>query len=483
MSERENPIAEIMAEAPPVGSRSTDGLSANEFGALAAEPETSDTVLDLDLWGQHRGRDLAETWRTTEIAEHDDHTVADAHGSLFEPEPRLADNPADKAKAAWWKQLMETPEYRGLHRQTMLDTAMSELGAKSLCDQWAEYAAAQAKKAPDESESGGEGESKPEPGSDDEAIEDTMARIRSTAKALESAKETVETAKDIAGGLGMGEPGSPLDSKALTEYFRKVKDSKFLADVMRQAGKMWMLCRSLQRRKVCHGRDDMVGIELGGDVARLVPSELAQLCCGIPEIELLALARLASKQSMCREYRAVEHVGKGPIVVSVDESGSMSGEPIIAAKALAISLARLARHQKRWMALVGYSGGDEGTRLALPPGRTDEAAILDWLTHFYRAGSDRDVPVVEMPSYWQEFVANGLARGKTDYVMITDAICHLPEKVQKTYKTWAKAEQVTTYGIVIGGSSPGDLAKICDRIWCVADLAMDQPAVEGVLSI
>lgn len=480
MSERANPIAEIMAEAPGIAATTPDGFTAVEVGAAVAGPALSATVLDLDRWGLRRGRELAETWRTTEIAEHDDQTVADAHGSLFEPEPRLAENPEDKQRAAWWKQLMETPEYQGLHRQTMLDTAMSQLAAVNVCDQWAEYAAAQEQKRG----VGGSGEPKPEPGSDDESIEDTIARIRSTGKALEGVKGIVQQARDIAGGLGMGEPGSPLDPKALAEYFRKVKDSSFLADVMRQAGKMWMLCRSLQRRKVCHGRDDMVGIELGGDVARLVPSELAQLCCGVPELELLALARLASRQSMCREYRGIEHMGKGPIVVSVDESWSMRGERIIAAKALAISLARLARHQKRWMALVGYSGGEEGTRLALPPGRTDEAAILDWLTHFYDGGTTLDVPLAMVPRvYWPEFIKFGLARGKTDHIIITDGIVECPDDIRDRYKAWAKAEHVTTYGIVIGGSQAGDLAKVCDRIWCVDDLGMDNPATEAVLSI
>src|SRR5262245_62472889 len=108
----------------------------------------------------------------------------------------------------------------------------------------------------------------------------------------------------------------------------------------------------------------MVGVVLGGDLGRLLPHELARLV--IPELEDDVLRRLVEGQVMCREYRATEPVGKGPVIVCVDESGSMEGEKAHTAKALALALAWVARHQGRWCALVGYSGGSgEGLR-ALP---------------------------------------------------------------------------------------------------------------------
>ena len=100
---------------------------------------------------------------------------------------------------------------------------------------------------------------------------------------------------------------------------------------------------------------------------RLLPHELAKLA--IPELELDTLRRLVERQTLCREHHATEPVGKGPIIVTVDESGSMQGEKVHTAKALALALAWIARQQGRWSALVAYSG-DSGERLlALPPGR------------------------------------------------------------------------------------------------------------------
>src|SRR5258708_15072704 len=100
---------------------------------------------------------------------------------------------------------------------------------------------------------------------------------------------------------------------------------------------------------------------------------------------------------MEREQGAVEPVAKGPIILSVDESGSMEGEKAHTAKALALAMAWVARRQKRWCALVAYSG-DSGERLlALPPGRWDESALMDWLEGFIGRGPFLNNPPPGMP--------------------------------------------------------------------------------------
>src|SRR5688572_11667512 len=101
----------------------------------------------------------------------------------------------------------------------------------------------------------------------------------------------------------------------------------------------------------------------------------------------------------------------------------MSGDKVHTAKALALALAWVARRQRRWCALVAYSG-DSGERLlALPPGHWDEIALCEWLCAFIGKGSTLDIPVREMPQYYQALNA---PPGKTDVLFITDARCHIP---------------------------------------------------------
>lgn len=477
----------------------SSALTATEHGAVATVP-TSDTVLTVDRWGKRRGNDLSAEWkelqalaglepeesdeespepsesRRLNIEPIDPLVAADAHASLFEPSPRFAERPKDASRAAWWRQLMETPEYRSLRSQTVLDSSLSGLASKNLCDQWIEYAVELAART-----DSGDG---CQPGSDSEPIADQVARIRSTSKALAEARETVNTAQDMAAGLGMGAAGSKLDHATLAEYFRRVRDDGTLRRILEFAGRAIRRCRALQRTKTTATRGELTGIELGGDVSRLVPWELSQVAGSVPELETLALYRLAQHRSLCYRQRKVDPKPSGPIVIVVDESGSMNGEKIVAAKGIALALAWLARQQKRWTALVGFSGGTKGTRLACPPNATNQAALIEWLEHFFSGGTTADVPFSELPfEYWPEFVSTGMQRGKTDIIVITDGEIQCDEEIADRFIKWKRDEQATAYGVVIENELTDVMERLCDRLWSISQIELDSDAVESVLSI
>ena len=452
-----------------------DAVASVGIGAGQQVVPESATVLDVDRWGQRRAADIAERWQAADVQTSEVPVIADAHEALFSPAPMSAERPADASRAAWWKQLMETPEYRALHNQTMLDPELSELAAAQVCREWAAYAEQQPEPQPPQP---GQPD-QPAPGSDGEPIRDTLARMRSTAKALQQAQDDVQTAKDTSAGIGNGEAGQ-LDPATLRAMFKRVRDDRLLRAIMDMAGRMRSLCRALQRSKVRHGRDDTVGVKLGGDVARLVPSELMQLACGIPEVELLALHRVATRRALCREYRGREKVRRGPIVVSVDESASMGGDRITAAKGLALALAWLAHHQKRWVMLAGYSGDATCTRYVAAPGKSQPAALLTWCSHMWNGGTVLDGPLATVPGWWPEVKP---PKGKIDHIIITDGEVSLPSDLRDSYRSWAQAEQVKTYGIIIGCRNAGGIREVCDRVWCLPDLNIDSAAVTEVLSI
>src|SRR5439155_15114462 len=182
------------------------------------------------------------------------------------------------------------------------------------------------------------------------------ATLRAVGRALAAARDEVAEMKEAAAALGMG-PGAPgsNDPQAIAAVFRRVRSDPSLKRICELAGRFRRVAQSKQRRKTIHGLDDVVGVEPGGDLARLLPHELAKLA--VPELELDTLRRLVERQTLCRDYHATEPVGKGPIIVSVDESGSMQGDKVHTAKALALALAWIARQQRRWCALVAHSGG------------------------------------------------------------------------------------------------------------------------------
>jgi uncharacterized protein with von Willebrand factor type A (vWA) domain len=243
------------------------------------------------------------------------------------------------------------------------------------------------------------------------------------------------------------------------------------------AGRHRRLAQSRQRRRLVHGCDDVVGVVLDGDPGRLLPHELAKLA--IPGLEDDVLRRLAERQCMCREYRPSEPVGRGPVIVCCDESGSMHGEKGHAAKALALAMAWVARRQRRWCALVAYSG-DSGERLlALPPGRWDEAALLDWLAQFIGRGSAIDVPVRELPEYYRRL---GAPAGRTDVVFLTDARCSLSADLCASFNAWKTGVRARLVTLVIGDAA-GDLAAVSDEVHLVRSLDVSEEAVGRTLSV
>ena len=424
-------------------------------------PPPGPTALVLDEWGLRRGRELvAESDRlraagTTEFA------AADFFAAAFDPDPVLAGACADARRHAFVRELLGTPEYRALHAATRLDDTAAGIAAAHFAEQFAAL---------------------PEPPSGGAAAGGAGEEIdvmRAVGRAVVAAAGEVGEMREAAAGLGMG-PGLPgsNDPAAVAALFKRVRSDPVLRRVCELAGKFRRVARSRQRLKTTHGLDDVVGVEPGGDVARLLPSELVRLAA--PEFEPDALRRLAEREALCREHHATEPVGRGPVVVCVDESGSMAGAKVHAAKALALALAWVARHQRRWCALVAYSG-DTGERLLpLPPGRWDENAVADWVRAFLGGGSNVDVPVRELPRMYRDL---GAPPGVTDVVFVTDAVCRLPPDVKNRFLDWKAAARARLVTLVVGGAGPGDLAGVSDEVHAVAALTPDSDAAARVLSL
>lgn len=442
----------------------------DETPADAHAPK-SPTALEVDEWGLRRGRDLvAESERIAKTGA-DAFAAADFFAAAFEPSPKLMGSCTVPRRHQFLSQLLDTPDYRSLHADTQLDDTAAAIAAGHFAEQFATLAKEDAREhkralAPTGMEAAG----------GDLAGE--MSALRAVGKAVTEARKEVDELRDAARALGLG-PGEPgrNDPRAIAALYARVRNDLGLRRICELAGRFRRVARSKQRQKVRHGLDDVVGVEPGGDIGRLLPAELVRLA--VPEWELDCLRRIVEHQALCREYHAVEPIGKGPFVVVCDESGSMEGARAHTAKALALALAWVARHQRRWCGLVAYSGGSGERLLALPPGRWDEAALCDWLAAFIGKGSDLDLPLAELPRMYEQI---GAPPGVTDLVMVTDAQCRIPPELQKHFLNWRKAARVRAVALVID-SPAGDLAAVCDEVHQVPALDPAGDAVGRVLSL
>ena len=426
----------------------------------------SPTALVVDAWGLRRGRDLLRESDRLSSLGLGEFAVADCHAAAFDPEPVLADDCCEAVRRGFFAALLDTPEFRALNQSTRLDPNASEIAAVHFGEALAKF----------------EEEATTADGSVADAsagrVDAEVAALRAASKAVSEASAEVRECADAvaAFGLGVGAPGSN-DVKAIAGLFRRVRNDPALRSICALAGRYRRVAQSRQRRKVRHGLDDMVGIELGGDLGRVLPHELAKLAT--PPFDDEALRRFAERQLMSREHRTMEPIGKGPIIVCLDESGSMDGQPIQAAKAIALALAWIARSQRRWCALVAYSG-DSGERiLPLATGRWNEKALADWLIAFLGCGSTLDVPVREMPRIYADLRS---PIGDTDVIFVTDCRCRIPEPIRDAFLAWKRSATARLITLVIGDDA-GDLRDISDEIHCVRSLGADEEGVGQVLSV
>jgi uncharacterized protein with von Willebrand factor type A (vWA) domain len=452
---------------PPDSPRETGVVTPTGEGPPA---DASPTALEVDAWGLRRGRDLVAESERLQTAGTDPLAAADFFSAAFDPDPKLTISCTDRRRHQFVAQLLETPEYHALHAATRLDDTAAGIAAAHFAEQFSRLRKEDARGHAGVATAGGSGAA--------DALGDEMATLRAVGRAVAGAGRELTELHEAAGALGMG-PGSPgsNDPRAVAALFRRVRSDPALRRICELAGRFRRVAQSKQRLKATHGLDDVVGVEPGGDIGRLLPVELARLA--LPELELDTLRRIAEHQAACREHHAVERVGKGPVVVALDESGSMEGAKIHTAKALALALAWVARHQRRWCALVAYSG-DSGERLLpLLPGRWDESKLADWLSAFIGRGSDIDVPVREMPRMYRDLKA---PTGVTDLIFVTDARCRLSAEVKNHFLEWKRAAQARLVTLVID-NPPGDLALVSDEVHTVRSLAPDSDAVGRVLSL
>jgi len=455
-----------------------------DHGQAPPGPPPSPTALMLDDWSIRRGAEALEGDILGPILHGQDQdqaeaTAADCLAAAFEPAPQIAEKCADETRGRFFRQLLETEEYQALHADTRLDEFASELAAghfaqgyRALVDQ------------EQEEQDTPPGDAGGPPGSAEDQARKEMAKdmkaLGAASRALQSATQDVDDLRDAQRSLGGDGPseGERIPASELKARFDRIKGSRQLRRIMELAGRYRRLAQAKQRQKVLHGRDDVVGVTLGNDLGRLCPSELAALADD--DLEMDALRRYLERALMQRDYRGVEPKARGPIVVVVDESGSMRGEPVATAKAFALAMAWIARHQHRWIMLVGFAGDSEGNFLTMPPDKWDQGALLDWLEHFYSGGTTMDVPLETLPARWKEL---GCPEGVTDVIQITDAIVDVPDEMRTRFLEWKARAQAKYYTLVIGEDDPGDLAAVSDRVWCLPDLSIENDAIGELMAI
>ncbi|MET8599199.1 VWA domain-containing protein [Streptomyces althioticus] len=319
-----------------------------------------------------------------------------------------------------------------------------------------------------------------EDGAAAQAMAAAVPGIRSAARnAASAAAEAVrqEAALMRAWGVDAGETERmPFEERArLAERLRSGR----LARWAELIGRFRQMAAGERARKVEHATGELVGVTLGDDLSRVIPSELAVL--GVPELRAVFAARYAAGELMLYNSRGEQGTGKGAVIACVDTSHSMYAEGPGGitreawSKACALALLDQARHAGRDFVGILFSAADKLQVFRFPGDRPAPVTdVLDFAETFLGGGTDFQRPLGTAAKILEEeFDSASRARG--DIVLITDDACEVSENWTRLWNEIKRRLDFRLFGVAIATpdtatASGSVLETLCDNLRTVDDL-------------
>ncbi|MFF5994964.1 VWA domain-containing protein [Lysinibacillus sp. KU-BSD001] len=204
-----------------------------------------------------------------------------------------------------------------------------------------------------------------------------------------SQKEVRETKQTVAeiGALC----GKKLNTVPITEQFQlaeEIRQQDVLQKIAELVGRFKRIAK--KKQKIKHKMTmERQNITLGQEVGRLLPMELAHFI--MPHAKLDFLRRYAEQQTLVFDTQGKERKGRGPIIICIDESSSMTSIKA-ESKAFCLALLAIARKQKRDLAIVPFAS-DVGEMMVFPKGRSTVDEVLAFNRRFLGGGTNYEKPL------------------------------------------------------------------------------------------
>ncbi len=268
---------------------------------------------------------------------------------------------------------------------------------------------------------------------------------------------------------------APLGERLELARALRTRRTKDLADLL---GRMRNLKTSARRRKVRSNRDEIHGITTSGDLARVMPSELARAFGTDDPNRTLDFYRGLSERSVpSYSLRTQEPIGKGPVIALVDSSYSMSGEPMAWASAVALTLAQAATRSGLSSDARPVTAIFFNTKVVLEaeisPGERDPRKFLAIANVAADGGTQYDAPLKRA----LEVLEGGPARKtanlpEADLLLVTDGQCKLSEDFAPEFARRKSALGFVLVCVLVGDNAGGgSLEPHADRLLHARDLS------------
>jgi uncharacterized protein with von Willebrand factor type A (vWA) domain len=258
------------------------------------------------------------------------------------------------------------------------------------------------------------------------------------------------------------------------EIRQALAKSPKLREIAKMVGRARAAAKAAQRARVRWARSDVFDVGVGDDLQRLLTQELVALTD--PDQEVLAFRRLLERQCLQYELRGNEWANRGPMVVLLDESGSMSGAPHNWAMAVSLGLLAVCANQGRPFVLAPFCYGLSRDPWEVPnPRRLDFKAMADHVCRFSGGGTDVGLSIKQVN---ERFL--GKAAWKTaDVMVISDGYTgDFTKQIQDL-----KNKGVRVFGVGIGSKFGAEESKLMAGVASVSAQAVSKGDLSGLADV
>ena len=276
---------------------------------------------------------------------------------------------------------------------------------------------------------------------------------RALAKGIDAAAKEASDLDGTRRGIGLDdaewEAMSPEQRLALAETLR-TPEMRELAKII---GRMKRYALGIKATRIVDVPQQAYDVETGNSLPHVLKSEYALLAT--PETSYEFYRKYAQKELLQFKMRGEELAGKGPILICIDKSGSMSGGRFNWALAVAESLRRFAAEEDRDFRAIFFGTNSQRQHFDFPKGKGPIERVLAFLAVKANGGTQFDGVLTEA----LEVVStafDGAGKDKADIVFVTDGLAALDERWISPFNTERQRVGVRVFSVYIGGA--GDMA-------------------------
>ncbi|TAK07883.1 VWA domain-containing protein, partial [bacterium] len=279
-----------------------------------------------------------------------------------------------------------------------------------------------------------------------------QAEAIKVAQQLEDAAEEAEHWGVTLGSGYRSPPGRKL------ELGKRLAGNEKLKKLARMVGRMKFHALALRKKIFERSSEEILEVERGDFVSRLLPHELLTL--SHPILRKDFQRRFLDQELLQYSLRGIEEKGKGPMVVCLDGSSSMAGEKEIWSKAVTLTLLEIARRQRRLFRSICFSSDDTPLQILDMNPRAhyelEMEKVMDLAEYFPGGGTDFQKPL--------DAALDCLKKSrykKGDIVFITDGECQVTPEWAERFRDEKEKLGFSLYSILIdvGPSSLGTLKE------------------------